>query len=259
MARGVDQQFSVGERGCGTLQLDCDVVKRSMNKVRPSGFTPLRDRILEIHREVSTLSESLKSNGQRAVIVLATDGTPTDESGLSGEWTTAQFIESMRLLEGLPVWIVIRLCTDEEKVVNFYNDLDEQLELSLEVLDDFVAEASEVHAFNGWLNYALPLHRMREFGYHDRVFDLIDERKLTKSELRRFCTLLFGESNFDAVPDPNLDWSGFSREIGRLVSMEMNQWNPKKQRNSPWIDMRVLNKMYGHAGDHGCGAGCIIL
>ena len=48
--------------------------------------------------------------------------------------------------------------------------LDQLLELSMEVLDDFTAEAEEVHEFNPWLNYALPLHRMREMGYQDRIF-----------------------------------------------------------------------------------------
>lgn len=28
---------------------------------------------------------------------------------------------------------------------------------------------------NPWLDYALPLHRLRETGYHDRVFDMLDE------------------------------------------------------------------------------------
>ena len=88
-------------------------------------------------------------------------------------------------------------------MVEFYNDLDTQLELSLEVLDDFLQEANEVNEHNPWLNYALPLHRLRELGYQHRSFDMLDERKFTLGELRDFCGLLFGNgSASDELPDP---------------------------------------------------------
>ena len=69
--------------------------------------------------------------------------------------------------------MVIRLCTNEKKVTEFYNQIDEVLEFNLEVLDDYLDEAKEVHRHNKWLNYALPMHRCRELGYHDRLFDLL--------------------------------------------------------------------------------------
>merc|ERR1712157_161158 len=101
-----------------------------------------------------------------------------------------EFKDCLRSLEGLPVWIVVRLCTDEDSVVEFYNDLDSELELSLEVLDDFTGEAEEVYEFNKWLNYALPLHRIREMGFSHKLFDLLDERALSKSELMEFFVLI---------------------------------------------------------------------
>jgi hypothetical protein len=96
---------------------------------------------------------------------------------------------------------VIRLCTNEKRVTEFYNQIDEVLEFNLEVLDDYLDEAKEVNKFNKWLNYALPMRkslslqwrillcmktansfgaprvgypdRCREFGYHNRLFDLL--------------------------------------------------------------------------------------
>jgi hypothetical protein len=71
---------------------------------------------------------------------------PTDEDGNESEEVFQDFIEALRMLEGLPVWVVIRLCTNEKKVTEFYNQIDSVLEFNLEVLDDFVAEAKEVRA-----------------------------------------------------------------------------------------------------------------
>lgn len=93
-------------------------------------------------------------------------------------------------------------------MVEYYNELDGQLELSLEVLDDFLEEAKEIYQHNPWLNYALPLHRLREMGYHDRVFDMMDERPFTHEELRSFCStlLVHGTNSSDNLPDPSADW-----------------------------------------------------
>jgi hypothetical protein len=179
----------------------------------------------------------------QVAVILATDGLPTDDQGFGGEEITQEFIKALRALEGLPIWLVIRLCTDEDKVTDFYNELDGKLELSLEVLDDFLGESREVHQFNAWLNYSLPMHRCRELGYHDRLFDLIDERPLTKGELREFCVLLFG-SELDAIPDPVSDWKDFIMYIQEQLKREMDQWNPIKKKTGPWISIKTLNRIY---------------
>ena len=57
----------------------------------------------------------------------------------------------MKPLQYLPVWVIVRLCTDEDAVVNYWNDIDGQLELDIDLLDDFCAEATEVHENNKWL------------------------------------------------------------------------------------------------------------
>jgi len=126
---------------------------------------------------------------------------------------------------------------------DFYNSLDDQLELSMDVLDDFCGEALEIYEHNPWMNYGLPLHRLREMGFHDRVLDMIDERQLTSSEIRDFCVLLFGEC--DGLPDPDTDWNAFSMHVKELLSKEDLQWNPVTKRMSPWIDMKQLDRIYG--------------
>lgn len=130
-----------------------------MSKVTPSGCTPLTYHIDEIYEQVLRMAPSLQTTGARVAIIIATDGLPTDEMACGGKVQQKRFVDALRKLEGLPVWVVIRLCTDDEEVVDFYNNLDEQLELSLEVLDDFCGEALEVYEHNPWLNYTLPIHR----------------------------------------------------------------------------------------------------
>jgi len=54
----------------------------------------------------------------------------------------------MRPLQFLPVVVVIRLCTDEEAIVNYWNAIDEKLEVDIDVLDDIRSEAAEVKVGN---------------------------------------------------------------------------------------------------------------
>jgi len=252
MAAG-PQQFSVAHRGEAHVSGDIHVATETMRRAKPGGVTPLTRHIWEIQQSVEEMAPQLQREGKKIVVVLATDGLPTDEQGYGGEYITNEFIRSLRSLEGLPVWLVVRLCTDEEPVTRFYNNLDGQLELSLEVLDDFIGEAHEVYRHNKWLNYALPMHRCRELGYHDRLFDLVDERPLTKGEIRDFCALLFGVDSVDGLPDPGADWSGFLKSVQTLLKREQLQWNPIRKKMTPWINLKALNKIYGK------GKGCVIM
>jgi len=243
------QQFGVAEMGSNMIAGEIQTVHNTMNKTRPGGGTPLTQHIKDIHTSVQAISQRFASEGKRVAIIIATDGLPTNAQGRGGAVENQNFVEALRLLEGLPVWIVIRLCTDDEDVVNFYNELDDQLELSMDVLDDFVGEAQEVFEHNKWLNYTLPIHRCREMGFHDRTFDMLDERALTKGELRDFFALLFGEEHFDEIPDPSMDWNGFTQGIGPLVKRECSQWCPMTKQMMPWINMTKLNAAYGGMSD----------
>lgn len=242
--QGELKQFSIGERGRENIDEDLSIALRTIRDLKPKGATPLTKHVLEIRSDLLSMEPSLRESGSKIAIVLATDGLPSDKEGFSKDSAKTELIEALRSLEGLPVWVVVRLCTDDDDVVDFYNQLDGQLELNLEVLDDFSQEALEVTEYNGWLNYALPLHRCREMGYYNRLFDLLDERQLSQDELREFVWLLFGSENSNKLPDPQVDWKGFLRCIKDMVENEQKQWDPVKKRMAPWVDMKVLDKIY---------------
>ena len=73
------------------------------------------------------METELRNNDQQAVIVLATDGLPSDDQGHSSEAVLRTFVDSLKNLQSLPVWIVVRLCTDDEGVVDYYNSLDQEV------------------------------------------------------------------------------------------------------------------------------------
>jgi len=185
------------------------------------------------------------------VIVLATDGIPTDAGGRGGAKQTERFIEKLKEMNRLPIWMVIRLCSDDRKVIDYYNAIDEKMELRLEVLDDFPREAKEIHNYNKWLNYTLPLHRCREMGFKHRMFDLIDERKLMLSELRDFCMFLFSSDDidYDDIPDPDVNLPLFVSALsdGYLNEKNVSQWNVVTKKRSRLVDPRAVEKYYRRA------------
>lgn len=83
----------------------------------PRGGTPLCARIGEVVADVTTMASTLRQSRQQAAIIIMTDGESSD-----GDLASA-----MRPLERLPVWVVVRLSTDEVKVVNYWNSIDEQV------------------------------------------------------------------------------------------------------------------------------------
>ena len=247
-----DPGATVGPQECSvadpsslrTINQDVDQTIQVIRRAEPAGVTPLTFHLTVIRSRIEAVEPVLRSQGQKAVVVIATDGLPSDDSGRSNAQVKDQFVQSLRMLQKLPVWVVIRLCTDDNEVVDYYNDLDRILELPLEVIDDFLGEAAEIHAANKWLNYALPLHRVREAGYQHRIFDLLDERLLNKDELREFLGLLFGDAAFRNAPDIHANWKGFYRVLESVVASEGKEWNPYTKKRGPWIDMKQLKKLY---------------
>jgi len=236
-------EFSISQADPETIENDLLNAKQIIQKCSPAGTTPLTRHILDIRGTVNSIQDTLQ--GRKVAIIIATDGLPTDERGYGGPAQNDKFITALRSLEGLPVWLVVRLCTDDDRVVAFYNGLDSQLEMSVEVLDDYISEAREVYRKNRWINYTLPLHRCREMGYDNRLFDTMDERMLIKGEIRQFCQLILGDDVIDGVPDPDVDWDAFLDSLQRALGNESLQYNPIRSCMCPVLDVVQMKKAYG--------------
>jgi len=207
----------------------------------PTGRTPLCAQIRDVCAEIAADAPQLRANGQRVCLVIASDGQASD----------GDVAEALRPLRDMPVWIVIRLCTDDDDVVEYWNGVDEELELDMDVLDDLSGEAAEVIGRCPWLTYGPPLHRLREWGTSAKIFDLIDERALTKSEMFELAKVILGEPA-NSLPNPALDWPDFVKQLDALQKHEGEIWCPVRSLKRPWFLMKELDRAYGN------GKSCVL-
>merc|ERR1712070_166620 len=152
----------------------------------PRGVTPISDRLRKIYNEIQPHARELAQNNQTVNLIIATDGMPTSTRSGQSTWADQQEItrEIRRVSADLPIHIVIRLCTNDDDVADFYNKVDEDPEVNLEIVDDMASEAREcAQAGNRWLVYTPMLQLIREGGTYLKILDLIDERRLDPMEV----------------------------------------------------------------------------
>jgi len=231
--------FKVGSNDASSVQ-ELSQIEKLVNS-SPTGRTPLCAQIRDVCAEIAADAPLLRANGQRVCLVIASDGQASD----------GDVAEALRPLRDMPVWIVIRLCTDDDDVVEYWNGVDEELELDMDVLDDLSGEAAEVIGRCPWLTYGPPLHRLREWGTSAKIFDLIDERALTKSEMFELAKVILGEPA-NSLPNPALDWPDFVKQLDALQKHEGEIWCPVRSLKRPWFLMKELDRAYGN------GKSCVL-
>lgn len=212
---------------------------------QPRGGTPLTARVCEVRDLIVSNMELMRSRSvnHNAVLVIMTDGLPTEQGVASMDEARRNFEAAIKSLDGLPIQVVVRLCTNDESVVDFYNRLDGQVEIALDVLDDIVGEAEEVMKVQPWLNYGLPLHYVREFGVANPIFDILDERPLTVDEMVIFLREILDED----LPDAD-DFNQFASAVRTRVESMPMVFNPVKRRMQPWINVSALTSTYSDGG-----------
>ena len=225
----------------------------------PGSGTPLSSHLHQVHDRIQSLAPELRARGQRVCVVLATDGLPTDNPHHVHGGPKAAFRKALNSLRGLPVWVVIRLLTDDEEVVDYWNNLDQQVEVPLDVLDDWEGEAREVGAVNPWINYTQQLHHAREFGLAHPIFDLMDEKAFGASEVTQFIGLLFGQEAMLELPHPGVDLDGFLAGVERLLEHTKPSFNIVSKKFKPLVSVTKLKKHLKKHLKSGQKGECVIL
>lgn len=200
----------------------------------PSGATPLCAHINAIVPQLVKAQDRLKQENQVACIVICTDGQCSD----------GNLVAAMKPLEKLPCWVVVKLCTDDDQIVEYWNNVDSQLELDMDVLDDLAGEAQECYSHNPWLTYSLELHRIREWGFKQmKELDMLDERTLTHTQMVNVMCLLFDKKPSD-FPHPQADAKEFKRAIKAFLPKLAVAYDPVHRVMAPHVNYTELKKSY---------------
>ena len=135
----------------------------------PNGYTPLArvtQGVLDTYR--GSLGE------RRLLLVIATDGQPTDDVG---NVNIPAFLRLLRS-KGPNVYVQIMACTDDDDSVAWLNEADRDIPL-VDVTDDFFSERSEVLKAQGANFHFTPGDYLVKalLGPIDPYFDGLDEPK----------------------------------------------------------------------------------
>ena len=222
-------------------------LKQFMTNGSPSFGTPLCKHLGEIVTYITTLKDELLHNGKLVSLIICTDGIASD----------GNIIPFMKQLAQLPCTVTIRLCTNSKSVTDYWSNIDKDLEINLDIIDDFFGEAEEVYSKNPWINYGLFLHRIREFGINVKVFDLLDERSLSVNHMLEFMSVLFN-CNKTQIPNPDLDWIVFENWVGEQNRTLSHTFNPNTigLKSEPWININQLKKCYNKESFRDCCTIC---
>jgi len=240
--RGGSQIMNCSSEDPKRFKAEVASARKTIMGTYPQYQTPLTHHVYQVHDRLQREAPQLRARGQRVCVILATDGLPSDNPRRVRGGPKEAFRQALNSLHGLPVWVVIRLLTDDEDVVDYWNDLDQQVELPLEVLDDWEGEAREVHALNPWINYTRQLHHAREMGLLHPIFDLMDEKPFGAAEVMQFMSVVFGEDLATSLPHPSLDIAAFIARLQVLLQGTDPAFNILRKRPMPLVNTASLKK-----------------
>ena len=146
--------------------------------------------------------------------------------------------------------MTINLCTDNEQIVDYYNELDTAIgrELSgCDVIDDLESEQKEVLAAgNRFFVYSMDIHIARMAGCFSIIADQMDERTLTVYHAAKLCDEICGIDRKQNEEIPTFD----DREnyIRCLAAKTKMVYDFRRKKMAPSVDIDKLDRFIQSGG-----------
>ena len=127
-------------------------------------------------------AKRMRVHDRNLLILIATDGLPTDENGLDDIGNLERVLQYERFPSADRIHVTFLACTNDLQCVGYLNYLDKKIP-NIDVLDDYQSERAEVLAVQGkkfpftYGDYVVKLL----MGSVDRWFDELDEKKVKSS------------------------------------------------------------------------------
>jgi len=139
------------------------------------------------------------------------------------------------------IFLTINLCTDNDDIIEYYNDLDVKIgsELGgLDVIDDYKGEQLEViKAGNTFITYSHDIHICRMAGCNSVVADLLDETALSVFHANKLVKELLNN------PSDLPHWTNRQAYIEKVQQLNTRVYNLHKKGMDDLINTEKLNQM----------------
>ena len=110
---------------------------------------PLATKLHSIAKGINKQADNLQARDKRVTLIICSQGLPTDENGQTSSKLRKEFQYELAYLGKLPVKVIVRLTTDDERVMDMFNTMDSRFD-GLDVLDDYWGEVSDSFCFGVW-------------------------------------------------------------------------------------------------------------
>lgn len=137
----------------------------------PSGSSPLCHHIRQIATQVSQMDRDVRSHGQHMFIVIATDGEASD----------GDVLESLRLLNHLSVRVIVRLCSDDQELWNYWLDIRRNFDLDMDIIPSMYGYDQDIKCHRKAALNTEPFYRLKELGCLPPEIDKLTLVELSQS------------------------------------------------------------------------------
>ena len=202
-----------------------------LDKVQIRGSTPLDEITNNLYKELSR-NHSL-SIGHSINYNIITDGCPNSRYSFE--------MSIKKLAKRFPVFLTINLCTEDDSVVGYYNELDITIgtELSgMDVIDDLKSESYEiVNAGNIVVAYSEEIHICRMSGCFSVVADIMDEEAMSVYHTNKLVKEVLD------LPEDIPHWTDVNKYIEIVKIHNKEVYDIYSGYTKPLVDINILMYM----------------